>query len=180
MATVDPNSPIERSKDELLLRLYRYWSERRADRPFPAPKEIDPANYAYAAERVSLIEVHHDPLRFRYRFVAPQLTAHLGYDMAGMYVDEIPEPSMRQFARACYERAVQRQTHFYEQGTVLIRLDEWWHETLVLPLATDSIDALLIYRNTVPPATVEGHTEGPPRIHVTPLAAPKTTVRPGP
>jgi hypothetical protein len=175
MVTVDSSSSIEQSKDQLLLRLYGYWNERRAHSPFAAPREMDPADYAFAAERVSLIEVHREPLRFRYGFVASQLTAHLGYDMTGMYVDEVPEPSMRQFARACYERAVQEQSPCYEKGIVLIRLAEWWHETLVLPLATDgtTIDALLIYRNTVRPTTVEGHTNAPLRLHIAPLPTPK-------
>jgi hypothetical protein len=76
--------------------------------------------------------------------------------MTGKHVDDIPEPSMRQFTRAFYERALERQTPLHESGAVLIRRDEWWHETLVLPLASDgnNIDMLLIYRNTVSPVAV--------------------------
>lgn len=154
---VDQRSSIEEAtQDQRLLRLYRYWDERRGGRPFPAPTDMDPADYAYAVEMVSIIDVRRDPLRFHYRLVSTQLTEHLGYAMTGKDVDEIPEPSMRQFTRAFYERALERQAPLHETGTVLIRREEWWHETLVLPLASDcnNIKVLLIYRNTVSPVPV--------------------------
>jgi len=173
---MDRLSPTKESKDQALLQLYRHWNERRGDRPFPAPEDIDQTDFAYASERVSMIEVSYDPLRFRYWSVAPQLTAHLGYNMTGSYVDEVPEPSMRQFVRACYERVIQSRAPVYEMGTVLIRLDEWWHEVLVLPLSSDgsNIDMLLAYRSTVPPVAVKGHPIEARRAHAPPLATSKS------
>ncbi len=155
MADQPPPFP-EAVKDQALLRLYRYWDERRAGRPFPARKDIDPVDFAYALGRVSIIEVEYDPLRFRCRLVSTQLTEHLGYEMTGKYLDEIPERSMREFVRDSYERALERRALLYETGTVLIERFEWWHETLMLPLASDGnkIDMLLTYRNTMPPAAV--------------------------
>jgi hypothetical protein len=140
-------------KDQRLLRLYRYWLERRGDRAFPARRDVDPADFAYALGRVSLIEVLREPLSFRYRIVATRLTSHLGYEMSGKPIDAIPSSDHRAFVRGFYEHAVAQAAPLYDTGNV--RLDDrvWWHETLALPLAADggTIDMLMVYRNTRPP-----------------------------
>jgi hypothetical protein len=149
--------PVEiASQDDRLLRLYRYWNNCRGDLRFPPRASIDPMDFPYALGRVSLVEVQRNPLRFRYRLVGTLLTQHLGYEMTGKYVEEIPEPSMREFTRSFYERALERQGPFHETGTALIERYSWQHEVLVLPLASDgeTIDMLLIYRNTERPTAI--------------------------
>jgi hypothetical protein len=143
----------DKSKDERLLRLYRYWNDRRGSRQFPARGDIDPIDFPYALGRVSIVEVHRDPLRFRYRLVSTRLTQHLGYEMSSKYVDDIPEPAMRDFTRAFYKRALEHGAPLYESGAPRIERQQWQHETLVLPLASNGteIDMLLIYRNTERP-----------------------------
>lgn len=144
------------TEDEALRRLYRYWNGRRGGLRFPSRVAIDPVDFAYALGRVSLIEVQRDPLRFRYRLVSTMLTEHLGYEMTGKYVDDIPEPSMRDFTRRFYERALALRAPLHEIGTALIERYSWRHEVLVLPLAADgeTIDMLLIYRKTERPTVV--------------------------
>jgi len=141
------------STDESLLRLYRYWSGRRGRASFPSSADIDLADFAYAQSHVSIIEVQRDPVRFRYRHVSTALTAHLGYEMTGRSVEEIPEPSMRAFTRRFYEQAVQRRAPLHDVNTVLIERYSWSYEVLILPFAADgeTIDTLLIYRRTEPP-----------------------------
>jgi hypothetical protein len=142
------------SADERLCRLYRYWNGRRGGRRFPSRDDVDPLDFPYALGRVSLIEVERDPLRFRFRLVSTGLTEHLGYEMTGKYVDDLPEPSMREFTRAFYERALDRHAPLHEASTVLIERYTWQYEVLVLPLASDgeTVDMLMIYRRTERPA----------------------------
>jgi len=154
--TVHP-LPVEiASQDDRLLRLYRYWNDRRGELRFPPRASIDPVDFPYALGRVSLIEVQRNPLRFRYRLVGTLLTQHLGYEMTGKYVDDIPEPAMREFTLSFYERALKRQEPLHEAGTALIERYSWQHEVLVLPLASDgeTIDMLLVYRNTERPTAI--------------------------
>jgi hypothetical protein len=149
--------PVElTSADERLLRLYRYWNERRGSRRFPARDDLDPLDFPYALGRVSIVEVRRDPLGFRYRLVSTSVTEHLGYEMTGKDVEDVPEPSMRAFVRDFYRRALAQEAPVHETGTVLIERYSWWHETLALPLASDreTIDMLLIYRNTERPTPV--------------------------
>jgi hypothetical protein len=149
--------PVEiASQDDRLLRLYRYWNDRRGELRFPPRASIDPVDFPYALGRVSLVEVQRNPLRFRYRLVGTLLTEHLGYEMTGKYVEDIPEPSMREFTRSFYERALERQAPLHEAGMALIERYSWQHEVLLLPLASDgeTIDMLLIYRNTERPTAI--------------------------
>lgn len=153
----DGSAPIEiASEDERLRRLYRYWNDRRGDRRFPARQDIDPVDFSFALGRVSLIEVERDPLRFRYRLVSTEVTRHLGYEMTGKYVEDIPEASMRDFVRRFYERALEHQAPLHDGGTVLIERYSWSYEVLLLPLAADgeTINMLLIYRRTELPTVV--------------------------
>lgn len=147
----------KRTADKRLLALYHYWCWRRGSRRFPAREDIDPIDFAFALGRVSIIEINREPLTFRYRLVSTQLTEHLGYEMSGKYVDDIPSSGHREFARAFYERALAEAAPLYETGTAVIDDYAWWHETLVLPLASDgeNIDMLLIYRNTRRPEMVD-------------------------
>ena len=150
----DQELPIEKATtDGRLLRFYRYWKERCGTSAFPARRDIDPIDFTFALGRVSIIEVQRAPIRFVYRLVSTELTEHLGYEMSGKSVEEIPNPAMRLFARGFYERALAHAAPLHETGNVLIDRYEWWYEALALPLASDgaSIDMLLVYRNTSAP-----------------------------
>lgn len=142
--------------DADLKRLYQYWAERRAGRAFPARDDIDPLDFGYALGRVSLIEVLESPRRFYYRLVSTQLTSHLGYEMTGKFVDEIPEPEMRDFTERTYRRMVERRAPLYESDEVVLDGRRWRHETLALPLSADgrTITMLLVYRATREPGAV--------------------------
>jgi hypothetical protein len=149
--------PFEaQTTDERLLGLLRYWRERRGGRKFPARRDIDPVDFTAALGRVSIVEVQRAPMRFRYRLVSTRVTEHLGYEMSGKFTDDIPDREMRAFVLGFYARALERAGPLYEAGTAIIDGYRWWHETLALPLASDgeTIDMLLIYRNTKPPIEV--------------------------
>jgi hypothetical protein len=152
----DPGELPFASTDERLLGIYRYWCERRLGRKFPGRQDMDPLDFAFALGRISIIEVQLAPRNFRYRLVSTQLTEHLGYEMSGKTVDAIPDAAMREFARSFYERVLERAAPTYETQSVVIGGFGWWHETLALPLATDgeTIDMLLIYRNTERPVAI--------------------------
>jgi hypothetical protein len=142
--------------DQRMLRIYHYWQLQRRGRRFPARKDLDPIDFNFALGRVSIIEVHREPLQFRYRLVSTRLTEHLGYEMTGRSVDDITDSAMREFTRAFYERVLARAAPTYECGSVVINGFRWSHETLALPLSAggENIDMLLIYRNTERPIKV--------------------------
>jgi hypothetical protein len=143
----------ELSDREMMSNLLSYWAAKRADRRFPSRADIDPVDFTYALGKVSLVEVIGAEPRFRYRLVSTRLTDHLGYEMSGKYVDEIPEPETRAYVTSLYGRALAAAVPLQEGGEISLDGRTWRHETLVLPLASDHqrIDMLLIFRATTRP-----------------------------
>ncbi len=133
-------------EDDRLRRLLDYWESRRAGRTMPARRDIDPVEIGYALGYILLVEVHHDPLRFRYRLVGTRTPRRHGLDLTGTWVDELPYPQLRAELQANYAVLVAR------RAPAAIKRDEQldgnrlrW-EVLALPLAADgeTVDMLMI------------------------------------
>lgn len=141
---------VEKIGSRLAQRLYRYWLEKRGKRAFPSRRDIDPLDLPFALGHLSLVAISDSPRRFHYRLVSTGVTADLGYEMTGKDVEDIPEPEMRDYVRAFYERALAARGPLYEEGTAVIEGRTWEHKSLALPLSTDgaAIDMLLVYRET--------------------------------
>ena len=142
-----------RIEHPILQRMYRYWDAKRGGRRYPSRADIDPMDFKFALGRVSLVDVLRDPLRFRYRIVATQLTEHLGYEMTGKLADEIPEPDVRDYTILGYTRAVAAESAVHDAGEIVVDRRRWTMESLFLPLSTDgsTIDMLLVCRITERP-----------------------------
>src|SRR5690349_20491294 len=99
-----------------VLRLYRYWEEKRGLRNFPSRNDIDPIEFKFALSKVSLIDVTRGPRRFFYRLVSTTLTDRLGYEMTRKWVDDIPEDDVRHYVKGLYTRAVEARLPLYEKS----------------------------------------------------------------
>ena len=141
-----------------LIRLYAYWQESRGAKRFPARTDIDPVDFSFALGRVSLVDVLATPRRFRFRLVSTVLTEHLGYEMTGKFLDQIPESEMRAYLERLYAVALERRNPLYARDEIVLDGRRWKHEALVLPLSSDdrSIDMLMIYRATDRPQRTAG------------------------
>jgi len=144
------------TQNDVLLRLYRYWLDKRSDRPCPSRSDIDPLEFSFAFNWVSLVDVLKEPRRFRYRLVASQLTERLGYEMTGKYVDEIPDDDVRGYVDDLYTRTVELAAPLYENSTRTFDQQIWQYEALVLPLSSDgtAVDMIMVYRITEKPRPV--------------------------
>jgi hypothetical protein len=161
MIDIGDPADLERFSDDAdLKRLHRYWTERRGERLFPSRADIDPVDFGYALGRISLVDVLDGP-RFRYRLVATRLTDHLGYEMTGKFLDELPDAETRDYARRFYVEALARRRPLHHREAVVLDDRRWRQEALILPLSSDGegIDMLLVYRVTgqpVPTTTAPG------------------------
>lgn len=129
--------------------LFEYWDGKRNGRTFPARASIDPVELRSLLPNVLLVDVEHDPLRFRYRLVGTELTAVLGQELRGRYVDEMPV-WFRKFAEAAYRQVVDARAPTYSD---INTVENFWpvrYSRLLLPLSSDgaAIDVILggLYR----------------------------------
>ncbi len=136
------------SGNKTLKRLYGYWAARRGAKRYPSRDDIDPIDFGYALGHVSLIEAMQNPPRFRYRLVSGSLTARLGYEMTGKFLDEVPESEMRAYTARIYAMALAKGVPLHLRDQVTLDGRRWNYEALILPLSSDgyTVDILMIYR----------------------------------
>lgn len=148
------------SDTDVLLKLYRYWQERRGARPFPGRREIDPVQFSFAIGRVSLIDVIATSPRFHYRLVSTAITDRLGYEMTDKFTEEIRDRATRAYVEDLYDRAVTCRMALFERSTRIFMDRLWQHEALLLPLSSDgdTIDMLMVYRWTYDPEPIDDLT----------------------
>lgn len=140
-----------------VIRLYRYWLNKRGARAFPSRKDIDPLEFRFAIGRVSLVDVMPGSHRFHYRLVSTALSDRLGYEMTGKFSYQIRENEIRQYVEDLYGRTLDARMPIYEKSTRTFDNALWQHEALLLPLSSDqkAINMLMVYRWTDDPAPVQ-------------------------
>ncbi|HXQ50070.1 MAG TPA: PAS domain-containing protein [Stellaceae bacterium] len=130
-----------------LQRLHRDWEARRAGRAFPARRDFDVLDFKYVIGQLSLLDVRHDPLGFRFRLHGTGIAQRVGYDMTGKDMDDLPVASVRDSAHRHFAEVVEQRVplvEFRERQVVDDRIIG--SEILVLPLSGDGarIDMLMV------------------------------------
>src|SRR6266851_7668587 len=120
-----------------LQRLYAYWEGLRRGREFPARRDIDPLDFRYALGHVMLLDVLHQPLRFRFRLHGTALTLRAGYDMTGKLADELPNAKNRAMLIERCRTVVEQRRPLAMTDNRLLGRSTLWFEVLWLPLAED-------------------------------------------
>jgi hypothetical protein len=132
----------------LLRALYAYWDDRRGGRIMPARSDLDPVDIPDLLRHLILLDVTHDPLRFRVRLYGTEIAERAGRDPTGKTFDELYAGVYLETAKQTYEDIlVSRAPHFSQRvfpigdGTSELRYDR-----LILPFAKDgqTIDSFLL------------------------------------
>jgi hypothetical protein len=130
--------PVIEIESATLRRLYADWDAQRRGRAFPARADFDPLDYKYIVGNLSLLDVHHAPLRFHYRLHATNVAQRLGYELTGKSLAANPDPLARakihdHFAAVVGSRApIATRNRFINPDGRQVN-----HESLVLPLSRD-------------------------------------------
>jgi hypothetical protein len=130
-----------------LQRLHRDWNARRDGRAFPARRDFDVLDLKYIIGQLSLLDVRHDPLGFRFRLHGTSIAQRVGYDMTGKDLDELPVIAVRDGARHHFATVIERRAplvQFREHQFVDDHVLD--SEVLALPLSLDgaTIDMLMV------------------------------------
>jgi hypothetical protein len=123
----------------LLQRLYLYWNTKRGARAMPSRGDIDPVDFAYVLGNVILVDVQHEPLRFRFRLHGSKLRQEVGYELTGRMLDELPMTEYRQLAEASLTQAVMTAAPFHAERDQFMDSRRRSYETLILPLSDDGV-----------------------------------------
>ncbi|MBV8511656.1 MAG: hypothetical protein JOZ94_00540 [Xanthobacteraceae bacterium] len=74
-----------------LAQIQAYWDRlRRGENSIPFSDDLRLTSLSDTAQHTLLIEVFHDPVRFRVDIAGPQIEKHYGAPFAGKFLDEIP------------------------------------------------------------------------------------------
>jgi hypothetical protein len=129
-----------------LQRLYHDWEARRRGREFPARGDFDVLELKYILGSLSLLDVAHDPVRFRFRVHGSAISERVGYEMTGKPLAELPGSDMREIIFRHYADTLAARAPIVQMRERLIADDRMLNcEVLTLPLARDgaTIDMLM-------------------------------------
>jgi hypothetical protein len=130
-----------------LKQLLSDWESWRRGREFPSRADFSPLDLKYILGNLSLLNVTYNPLRFRYRVHATNLSQRMIKDMTNKSIDDIPVPDHAKLARSHLTEVVQRRVPVVCTHDSQFPDDHLPHdcEVLGLPLSSDgkTIDMLM-------------------------------------
>jgi hypothetical protein len=134
--------------DRRLRQLHDYWrSIAPGQDELPGRQHFDPLHIPALLPWIWLLDVHRNPLRFRYRVTGTEHRRVSGRDATGRWMDEL-HPNFTTFESFPeFEAVVERREIRYRRGRPVFALVDDVSETerLMLPLARDGreVDMLL-------------------------------------
>jgi PAS domain len=123
--------------------------------PYPRRAEFHAGPLRFVLGGMSLIDIHHDPLRFLYRLHGTEVASWIGCDLTGKFIEQCPDQSWAAHARAHLTDVARTGApsvawHFDE----IVGRPYWNLETLVLPISRDGINLDMLI------SAVEHHRRG--------------------
>ncbi|HEX3537762.1 MAG TPA: PAS domain-containing protein [Stellaceae bacterium] len=131
-------------RDPRLGRLYAYWLERKRERRYPARRDLDPVDLRYILGHLMLLDVQREPLRFRFRLHGSEITSRVRYDLTGKFLDELPDPTYRDYAVARCEGLVATGEPLVIRRDRTLDGQPWAYEALWLPFAEDGTEITML------------------------------------
>ncbi len=127
-----------------LRRLLEYWDVKRGARDFPRRADIDPLDLGFMLERIALTEVHEpsevheSPRRYRLRLVGSWWAQLVGYEMTGMWLDDLPHANLSTLTSRTYDNLLTARRPLCTARDAWIDDKRLSYEILLLPLAEDN------------------------------------------
>jgi hypothetical protein len=129
--------------------IHAYWLAKRGQRRMPARQDIDPVEIPKLLRNMMLIDVFHDPLKFRYRLIGTRVVDATGENRTGKCFDSVEFFAANPIVWEQYAAAVAggAPVHSLEPFRRLDTGTEYEVERLLLPLSSDgvTVDMILVY-----------------------------------
>jgi hypothetical protein len=142
-----------------LVGLHRYWDGKRGGRMMPARRDLDPSEIVKLLPYIYMVDVEHDPLRFRYRLIGTAICTFLGRDYTGRTVDEATYgkgEGLDRLLQLFTTVAETRAPVAYKGNIWYVSGREWRQvEALLMPLSHDGVTVDIIFAGYVSVGPIE-------------------------
>ncbi len=138
--------------DPRLRRLYDYWrSVHPPGGGLPGRQHIDPCDMVPLLRWIWMMDVHRNPLRFRYRLLGTEQVNAMERDFTGRWIDEVHPQFVSSVSYAQYVKSVERGEPGYLKGPppYHVSKDFMQVERLLVPLARNGKDVDILLALTV-------------------------------
>lgn len=129
--------------------IYAYWQSLLNGRSMPARKDVDPVKLPRHLPDLMLIDVLHDPRRFRYRLVGSRIVSASAEDRTGQFFDDVPFFQDNPDVIEHYNQVVENTAPHISLEPFLNFSNNMTYQAkrLLLPLASDgeTVDMLMVY-----------------------------------
>jgi hypothetical protein len=131
-AGIDALSPDLVSSDRLN-RLLQLWKELRGDRDLPFRGELVPEQLGFILGQITIIDVVHHPINFRYRLIGTRIEEAGRRGDQGKTLDQIEPASYRYLVGSAYREVVECAQPSCHQISYVHRQDLVSFERIILP-----------------------------------------------
>jgi hypothetical protein len=141
--------PEDRSDWHPLVRaFYDYWLSVCPPGRLPGRQHITPENVPNLWSRMWMLDIHRNPLRYRYRLCGTEMVRSLGREVTGLWLEEAhPELIENPLSRERFRYMAETGCPTWRRGPPLWTRDPEHRiiETCITPLATDGsiVDKIL-------------------------------------
>ncbi len=131
-------------------RLYEHWQAIHPDQGLPGRQHFDPLQVPQLLSWIWLVDVHREPLRFKFRLYGTQHIPPSGGDHTGKWIDEAYPNFVTSDVYADYVLVAEQGVPSYRKGNASYHAPEYKElERVMLPLATDGQTVDMIMAITV-------------------------------
>jgi hypothetical protein len=88
---VEKQVALDQCASRKVLRLNSYWRQLEDGNAIPRRTNIDPGRIRDLLANIMIIELHGNPLRVRYRLIGTAISAAMGTDVTGKWLDDVME-----------------------------------------------------------------------------------------
>lgn len=140
----DRQLPIEALDDDRLVRLFDYWTRKKAGRPMPGRADIDPLELKEHMGQLHLIDVL-GPEEFRYRIYGSRVTNPDLQDMTGKFASDYRDSAFASMTTRHYQICVDAEAPVFHHIVGEVKLHRYEYKRLCLPLSKTgtSVDMIL-------------------------------------
>ena len=136
--------------DHRLETIYRYWRSRRGNRDLPQRADIRPSELGSALRLLNLIDVMHNPLRFRHRLVGSEHVEWLGRNATGRFLDDALYGDATGEIIGAFTTIVQERRPYFRRSRLDWNNQKWLEmESVELPLGDADGEVNMILRGAV-------------------------------